>query len=156
MRLHVVFVVELIYQDIVDHGVEKRGIGARADARIHVGRRGCAGESRIDMDNLGPIFLGLPDPFESHWMVLRHIAAFHQDRLAMLQVDPVVGHGAAPECCPQTGDRGAMSKSGLMLDKRHAKQTGSFLKEVALLVGILSAAHKRDRVSSIDGNLSVT
>jgi len=61
-------------------------------------------------------------------MVFRHVAAFHQNRLAMLQVNPVVGHGAAPECCPQTGDRGAMSKSCLVLDVDCAKQTRCFLE----------------------------
>jgi hypothetical protein len=30
-------------------------------------------------------------------MVLGDVAAFDQDRLAVLQVDPVVGHRAAPE-----------------------------------------------------------
>jgi hypothetical protein len=61
-------------------------------------------------------------------MVLRHIASFNQNRLAMLQIDPMVGHGAAPKCCPQTGDGGAMSKSRLMLDEGCAKQARCFLE----------------------------
>jgi hypothetical protein len=56
-------------------------------------------------------------------MVLRHIAALHENRLAMLQVDPVVGHGSAAEGCPQTGDGWAVSKAGLVLDEGCAEQT---------------------------------
>ena len=86
-------------------------------------------------------------------MVFGDVAAFHQDRLAVLQVDPVVGHGAATECGPQTGDRGAMSKPGLMFDVGHAEQPGRLLKEVTLLVRVLRAAHEADGVGAIDGHL---
>ena len=114
--------------------------------------RGGPGESRIDVDDLRAVLLGLPDPLEGHGVVLGDVAAFHQDRLAVLQVDPVVGHRAPPECGPQTGDRGAMSKPGLVLDVGHAEQPGRLLKEVALLVGVLRAAHEADRVGPIDGH----
>ena len=55
---------------------------------------------------------------------------------------------------PQTGDRGAMSKPGLMLDVGQAEQAGRLLKEVALLVGVLRAAHEADGVGPVDGHLS--
>ena len=107
------------------------------------------------MDDLRAVLLGLPDPLEGHRVVFGDVAAFHQDRLAVLQVDPVIGHRAAPECGPQTGDRGAMSKPGLVLDVCHAEQPGRLLKEVTLLVGVLRAAHEADRVGPIDGHLSL-
>ena len=88
-------------------------------------------------------------------MVLGDVAAFHQDRLAVLQVDPVIGHRAPAERGPQTGDRGAMSKPGLVLDVPHTEQAGRLLKEVALLVGVLRAAHESHRISAIDGHLFV-
>ena len=91
------------------------------------------------MDDLRPVFLGLSDPLEGHGVVFRHIAAFHQDRFAVLQVNPVVRHCTAAECGPQTGDRGAVSKSRLMLDKRKAEQARGFLEEVALLIRVLRA-----------------
>src|SRR5262249_34525657 len=103
-----------------------------------------------------PILLGLAYPLERHRMVLGDIAAFHQNRLAMLQIDPVVRHGPSPERCPQTGDRWAVSKTGLMLDEGGAEQTRSFLKQIAFLVGVLCPTHERECVGPVDWNLSVT
>ncbi len=93
----VILVVELVDEDVVDHGVLERRVGAGPDARVHVRARGGPRESRIDVDDLRPVLLRLPDPLEGHGMVLGHVAAFHQDRLAVLQVDPVVGHRPSPE-----------------------------------------------------------
>src|SRR5215831_20470573 len=108
------------------------------------------------MDDLCAIFLGLSDPLKGHMMVFSHITAFHQDRLAVLQVNPVVGHRSPAEGCPQTGDRGAVSKPGLMLDVSRAQQPRCFLEEIALFVGILRTTHKGDRVCAVDWDLSVT
>ena len=48
-----------------------------------------------------------------------------------------------------------MSKPGLVLDVRQAEQPGRLLKEVALLVRVLRAAHEADRVGAIDRHLCV-
>ena len=48
-----------------------------------------------------------------------------------------------------------MSKSGLVLDICHAEQPGRLLEEVALLVGVLRAAHESHGVGAIDGHLCV-
>ena len=151
----VILVVELVDDDVVDHRVLERCVGAGPDARVHVGRRRGSGVARIDVDDLRAVFLGLPNPLEGHGVVLGDVAAFHQDRLAVLQVDPVVGHRSSTERGPQTGDRGAMSKPGLVLDVDQAEQPGRFLEEVALLVGVLRAAHEADRVGPIDRNFLV-
>src|SRR5215469_10247627 len=102
------------------------------------------------MDDLRTIFLGLPYPLEGHGMILCHVAAFHQNRLAMLQVNPVVRHRSPPECSPQTGDRRAMSKPGLMLDIYCAEQSCRFLEEVAFFIRVLGAPHERDGVGPVD------
>src|SRR5207237_864091 len=47
-----------------------------------------------------------------------------------------------------------MSKPGLVLDVRHAEQPGRLLKEVALLVRVLGAAHESHRVGAVDGHVS--
>src|SRR5215468_5225809 len=73
----------------------------------------------------------------------------------MLQINPVVGHRSSPECCPQTGDRWAVSKARLVFDKGSAKQAGCFLKEIAFFVSVLRTAHKRECVSTVDRNLRV-
>jgi hypothetical protein len=40
----------------------------------------------------------------------------------------MVGHGPPSERGPQTGDRGAMSKPGLVLDVSQAEQPGRLLE----------------------------
>ena len=107
------------------------------------------------MDDDCAILLGLPNPLEGHGVVLGDVAPLHEDGLRVLHVGPVVRHRPPTERGPQTGDRGAMSKSGLMLDKGDAEKARGFLEEVALLVGVLCAAHERDRVRPVDGNLRV-
>ena len=107
------------------------------------------------MDDLRPIFLGLADPLVRHWMVLGDIAAFNQDGLAMLKINPMVGHRTPTERCPQTGDRWAVSKTSLVFDESRAKQACGFLEKVTLLIRVLCAAHERDRVGPVDGNLRV-
>ena len=108
------------------------------------------------MNEFRTVLLRLPDPLEGHGVVFRYVAAFHQNRLAMLHVDPVIGHRPPTERCPQTGDRGAVSKSSLMLDKRHTQQACGFLKQVALFICILGATHKRDCVRPVNRNFDIT
>ena len=60
-----------------------------------------------------------------------------------------------PNEAPRPGTVGAMSKSGLMLDKRHPQEPSCLLKEVALLVGVLGTAQKGDRVRAVYLNLSI-
>src|SRR4051794_19759502 len=105
------------------------------------------------MDELRPIVLGLSNPFEGHGMVLCDVAALHENRSAVLQIDPVIGHGSAAECCPQTGDGGTMSKSRLVLDVGCSKQTRCFLEEIALFIRVLCAAHERDRVGAVNWDI---
>ena len=93
----VVLVEQLVHDDVIDHRVHERRVGAGADARVHVRARRGPGVARIDVDQLRPVLLGLPDPLVGHGVVLGDVAAFDQDRLAVLQVDPVVGHRAPPE-----------------------------------------------------------
>jgi hypothetical protein len=88
----VILVVQLVDEDVVDHRVEERRVGAGPDARKDVGGGGRPGESRIDVDDDRPVFLGLADPLEGHRVVLGHVTAFDEDRLAVLEVGPVVGH----------------------------------------------------------------
>ena len=107
------------------------------------------------MNDFCPVLLGLSDPFKGHGMVLSYVAAFHQNGSAMLQVNPVVGHCSSTERCPQTGDRGAVSKPGLVLNVDCAEQAHRFLEEIALLVGVLCASHEGDCVCAIDWDIRV-
>src|SRR4051812_23473445 len=106
----VVFVIKLVDEDVVDHGVQKRGIGAGADPCKYVGTRGGPGESRVYMNEDGAIFLRLSDPLHRHDVVLRDIAALDEDGFTVLQIGPVIRHRTPSEGSPQTGDCWAMSK----------------------------------------------
>ena len=103
------------------------------------------------MDDLRPVFLGLPDPLEGHRVVFGDVAAFHEEHLGVLEVDPVVGHRAPTECGPQTGDRGLCHKPRLVLQGSSCRRRrADFVPEVALLVRALGAAEERDRVAAAD------
>ena len=93
----VILVVQLVDDDVVDHRVLERRVGAGPDARVDVRPGRGPGVARIDVDELGAVLLGLPDPLVGHGVVLGDVAAFHEDRLAVLQIDPVVGHRPPPE-----------------------------------------------------------
>ena len=126
----------------LNHRVQERRVGARADARVDVRRRRGPREARIDVDDLRPVLLGLPDPLEGHRVVLGDVAAFHQDRLRSAACRSSGWSSPPTERGPQTGDRGAVSKSGLVLDVGQAEQPGRLLEEVALLVRVLRAAQE--------------
>ena len=48
-------------------------------------------------------------------MVLRCVAPHDKDSVCILDVDPMVGHGAASEQLPQSRYRGAVSDAGLVI-----------------------------------------
>src|SRR4051794_17757915 len=111
-----ILVIQLVNKDVVDHRVKKRRVGSRADPREYI----CACRSPrkpwVHMNDHCAVLLGAADPFHGHHVVLCYVAALHQNGLRMLKVSPVIGHRPPPECGPQTGDRGAVSKTGLMFD----------------------------------------
>src|SRR5437899_693974 len=97
--------------------------------RVHVGRRRCPGESRVDVDDLRPVFLGLPDPLEGHGMVLCHIAALHQNRLAMLEVNPVgLVIAPRPNAAPRPGTVGLCQSRAWCSTKAVPSRRAAFWK----------------------------
>jgi hypothetical protein len=61
-------------------------------------------------------------------VVLRDIAALNKDGFTVLEISPVVRHRAPSEGGPQTGDGGAMSKTGLVFDEGKSKQARRLLE----------------------------
>src|SRR5215216_7118600 len=74
----------------------------------------------------------------THWkptrVVLGHVRAHDRDDVRVLEVLLVVGCASSPERGPQTGDRGAVSYAGLVLDLDDAQGGAEFLDQVVLLV----------------------
>src|SRR4051794_14716059 len=67
-------------------------------------------------------------------MALGHVRALDEDAVRVLQVLLEAGGAAAAERCPQTGDGGAVSNTGLVLDLHRAHGGVELLHEVVLLV----------------------
>ena len=112
---------EIIFRDaavgdgVIDDAAEEGDIGAGANLKIHVGIRGSAGQPRIDDDGFRiAVNFGFDRPLEAAGVILGGIAAHDQHHVCVLDVDPAVGHCAASECGPQTGDRWAVSNAGLV------------------------------------------
>src|ERR1700694_2861433 len=86
------------------------------------------------MDGLGPFLLGLHDPLESDRMALGHVRALDNDAVRVLQVLLEGCRSSPAKRCPQTGNGGAVSYAGLVLDLDGSEGGKQLLDEVVLLV----------------------
>jgi len=75
-----------------------------------------SGEPGIHMDELGPPVLGLHHPLEGYRVVFGSVASLNQDAIAVLNVDPMVGHCAASERLCQSRYSRGVSDARLMVD----------------------------------------
>jgi hypothetical protein len=107
----------LIVDHVVDQAAEKRDIRAGADRRIDIAHGARAGETRIDVNQLGPIQLSFHGPAKCNRVVFRHIGAHEHTAIGVLHRAIGQGGGAATEAGPQTGDAGAVSYPRLILDR---------------------------------------
>ena len=106
----------------MDDPAQEGDIAARANRHVDVGDGAGAGESRIDMDDGGAVLAGLHHPAEPDRMALRHVRALNDDAVGVLQILLERGRAAPPERCPQTGDRGGVSYTGLVFDLNDAQR----------------------------------
>jgi hypothetical protein len=56
--------------------------------------------------DLRPVLVCLPNPLEGHGVVFGHVAAFHQDRLAVLEVIQWLVTAPLPNEAPRPGTVG--------------------------------------------------
>ena len=119
---------------------------------IQVGVGGGAGEARIDDDGLGvAVNFGFDRPLETAGVILGGIAAHDQHHVGVLDVDPTIGHCAASEGGPQTGDRWAVSNAGLVFQVADPQAAHTFDDEIIKFVGIGAAAGEGDAFAAVDG-----
>ncbi len=105
----------VIGDGVVDHSAEEGDVGAGANLQIKIGIGRSPRQPRIDHDGLGiAMDLGFNRPLEAARMVFGWIPAHDQHHVGVLDVDPAIGHCAASECGPQTGDRWAVSNPSLV------------------------------------------
>ena len=149
---HVLVVIAVARQRVVNQPAEKRDVGAGANLDEAIGDRRRPVEARIDAHQLGvAISLRLHDETETDGMVFSRIATHRQHDIRIADVGPAVGHRSSSERGGQTGHRRAVSYSGLLLD-RDDTQTGAegFDEEVIELVGIGAAADDADSGQRVD------
>ena len=115
-----------------------------ADRHVQVGHRARAREPRVGMDHRRTALLGLDDPLEADRVLLGHVRAHDQDAVGVLQVLLERGGAAAPKRGPQTGDRGAVSYAGLVLDRERSHRGEELLDQIVLLAVERRAAEEVD------------
>ena len=129
-----VAVPALAVDDVVDEAAQESDVRPGADRRVDIGHGAGAREPRIDVDDLGAVLdLGLHGPAEGHRMVLRHVGAHDDDAVGVRHAPRIHRRRAATESCPQTGDAGAVSYPGLVLDGDDAEAAHELLVEVVPL-----------------------
>ena len=83
-------------------------------------------------------------------MVCGSIAAHDQDNITVFEVDPVIGHCAAPERLCQSRNSGAVSYSGLVFDVNEPKRPHHRLQRPAFLVVQGGASDVSNGLNSVD------
>ena len=94
--------------------------------------------------------LGFDRPLEAARVVLGRIATHDQHHVGVLDVDPAVGHRAASEGGPQTGDRRTVSNPGLRFEIADPQAAHGLDDEIIQLVGVSAAAGPADPFATID------
>ena len=151
MRPHVVVVMQIVVEDVLDEAAEDGDVASGPDLQVLVGHGRRPGESRVDGDEGGPpVVTGLDGPLEPARVVLGRVGPHHQDDIGILDVLPVVGHRPATERGGQTGHRGAVSYAGLMVDIPEAHRPHRLGDEIGVLVGDGRAPHPGDAVAAVD------
>src|SRR5690349_16463980 len=84
-------------------------------------------------------------------MVLRRIATHDQLHVGVLDVDPAIGHCAASEGGPQTGDRRTVSNSGLRFEIADPEAAHCLDCEKIQFIRVSTAADPTDRFQTVDG-----
>ena len=114
-----------------------------------VRHRARAREARVDVDHVRAALPGLHHPLEPDRVVLGHVRAHDHDAVGVLEILLEVRRAASSERGPQTGDRGAVSYAGLVLDLDDAERDAELLDQVVLLVVERRAAEVADRQRAV-------
>ena len=130
----VVVEVGVVGQDVVDDAAQEGDVATGAQRYVLVGDRRRAGEPGVDVDDRGALGLGLHHPLEPDRMTLGHVRALDDDAIRVRQVLLKTGGAAAAEGSSQTGNGGAVSNTGLVLDLDGAHCGEDLLDQVVLFI----------------------
>ena len=101
------------------------------------------------MYNLGATRLSLHQPFEGDRMVFRSVASLDQYDIAMLQINPMIGHCTTSERLCQSRYSGPVSDPGLVIDIDEAHGSRHGRDQPALLVVHIGASHVGDGLKAV-------
>lgn len=101
-------------------------------------------EARVDVDDLGAALLGLHYPLETDRVIFRHVRAFYQDTIRVLQILLERGGATPTEAGSQTGNRGGVSNPSLIFYLDDAQGSEQLLDEIVLFVIERGPAQVRD------------
>src|SRR4030095_6942651 len=89
-------------------------------------------------------------PLEATRVVLSRIATHDQHHVGILDVDPAVGHCAASEGGPQTGDRRTVSNPGLRFEIADPHAAHRLYGEKIYFICISASADPTDRLQTVN------
>ncbi len=138
-----------ILEDVPEHPVDRRDMGAGTDADIF--RRMGRGPRHpgIDDDHVRAVeFLALENVLQRDRVSFRRVAAHDEDGLGIADVVVAVGHRAVAPGIGDAGDRGGVTDARLVIGIVGAPEGGELAIEIGGLVGELGGAQPIDRVRS--------
>src|ERR1700686_270194 len=148
----VIFGDAVVFDGVANYAAEKCDVGAGADLYVHVRVCGGAGQAWINDDGFRvTVNFGFNRPLEAAGMVLGGIAAHDQHHVGVLDVDPTIGHCAASEGGPQTGDRWAVSNAGLVFQVADPQAAHTFYDQIVKFVGVGAAAGEGNAFAAVHG-----
>ena len=140
-------VLPTVLEDVPEHPVDHRDVGAGADAHELGGMRGGAGKARLDDDVVRPVeLLALDQMLQRHRMRFRRIAAHDDHGLGVADVVVAVGHRAVAPGIGHARDGGRMADARLVVDVVGAPVGGKLAVEIGALVRELRRAQPIDRI----------
>ncbi len=145
-----VVVGQALLDDDAHHGVEERDVGARLDRQPLDRVVGKPDLARVDDVDAGASAGRLLELDADDRVRLGGVRADAQHDVGLAEVGDRVRHRSASERCGQTGHRGAVSKTGAVVDVVRAdRRAQELLEQVVLLVGALRRGQARYGVGSV-------
>src|SRR5579859_5611320 len=112
--------VTVVLQQVTNNCSQEYNIAASTDGNVQVRQRRCTRIMWVDMNNLRPKLPGFDNIRKANRMGFSHIAAHDQYTVAINQVLWKTSSAATSQCCTQTGYSGAVSYTGLVLNRGNA------------------------------------
>ena len=142
-------VLPAVLEDVPEHPVEQRDVGAGAHPHIVGCVRRRARHARIDDDHVRAVeLLALQHVLQRHRMRLRRIAAHDEHGLGVADVVEAVGHRAIAPGIGQAGDGRGMADARCVVDVVGAPERREFAAKIGFFVGELGRADPVDRIRS--------